>query len=83
MNSSHNLIAEDRSNVSSDGNTMPELIGQRCTELERGARMVDALITNTMLPEISREFLTRLASGSTINRVHAGVKDGNFTFAFD
>jgi len=34
-------------------------IGQRCTELERGARMVDALITNTMLPEIGREFLSR------------------------
>ena len=60
-----------------------ELIGQRCTELERGARMVDALITNTMLPEIGREFLSRLANGSEIKRVHAGVKDGNFAFAFD
>ena len=60
-----------------------ELIGQRCTELERGARMVDALITNTMLPEIGRELLSRLAAGSVITRVHAGVKDGNFTFAFD
>jgi type VI secretion system protein VasG len=62
---------------------VPELIGQRCTELERGARMVDALITNTMLPEIGREFLSRLANGSEIKRVHAGVKDGNFAFAFD
>jgi len=63
--------------------SVPELIGQRCTELERGARMVDALITNTMLPEIGRELLSRLAAGSAITRVHAGVKDGNFTFAFD
>jgi type VI secretion system protein VasG len=63
--------------------SVPELIGQRCTELERGARMVDALITNTMLPEIGREFLSRLANGSEIKRVHAGVKDGNFAFAFD
>ena len=53
------------------------------TEIERGARMVDALITNTMLPEIGREFLSRLASGSVISRVHASVKDGNFAFAFD
>ncbi|MEI6396368.1 MAG: AAA family ATPase, partial [Verrucomicrobiota bacterium] len=44
--------------------SVPELIGQRCSELERGARMVDALITNNMLPEIGREFLTRLAAGS-------------------
>jgi type VI secretion system protein VasG len=64
-------------------NSVPELIGQRCTELERGARMVDALITNTMLPEIGREFLSRLATGSEIKRVHVTVKDGNFTFAFD
>jgi len=63
--------------------SVPELIGQRCTELERGARMVDALITNTMLPEIGREFLSRLAAGGTINRVHVGVADGNFKFAFD
>jgi type VI secretion system protein VasG len=63
--------------------SVPELIGQRCSELERGARMVDALITNTMLPEIGREFLTRLAAGSEIKRVHVTVKDGSFAFAFD
>jgi type VI secretion system protein VasG len=60
-----------------------ELIGQRCTELERGARMVEALITNTMLPEIGREFLSRLANSTAVRRVHASVKDGNFAFAFD
>ena len=63
--------------------SVPELIGQRCTELERGARMVDALITNTMLPEIGREFLSRLAAGSEIKRVHVTAKEGNFAFAFD
>ncbi len=62
---------------------VPELIGKRCTELERGARMVDAMITNTMLPEIGREFLSRLANGSVINRVHVGANDGNFEFKFD
>ncbi|MEY2429495.1 MAG: type secretion system protein VasG, partial [Verrucomicrobiota bacterium] len=63
--------------------SVPELIGQRCTELERGARMVDALITNTMLPEIGREFLSRLAAGNEIKRVNVTAKDGNFAFAFD
>ncbi len=63
--------------------SVPELIGQRCTELERGARMVDALITNTMLPEIGREFLARLAAGNEMKRVHVTAKDGNFAFAFD
>jgi len=60
-----------------------DLIGKRCTELERGARMVDALITNTLLPEIGREFLNRLASGSEVRRVHVGATDKDFTFAFD
>jgi type VI secretion system protein VasG len=64
-------------------NSVPELISKRCTELERGARMVDALITNTLLPEIGREFLTRLANGSDIKRVHVGANDKDFTFAFD
>jgi len=63
--------------------SVPELIGQRCTELERGARMVDALITNTLLPEIGREVLSRLAEGRGINRVHVTVREGNFAFAFD
>jgi type VI secretion system protein VasG len=63
--------------------SVPELIGRRCTELERGARMVDALITNTMLPEIGREFLSRLAAGQELKRVHASVSDGKFVFAYD
>lgn len=63
--------------------SVPELIGQRCTELERGARMVDALITNTLLPEIGREFLARLAAGRAMERVHVSAKDGQFNFAFD
>ena len=45
--------------------------------------MVDALITNTLLPEIGREFLTRLANGSQIKRVHVGAGDKDFTFAFE
>ena len=64
-------------------NNVLELIAQRCTELERGARMVDAMITNTMLPEIGRELLTRLAAGTEIKRVHLSVKDGNFAYSFE
>jgi type VI secretion system protein VasG len=64
-------------------NAVLDLIGQRCTELERGARMVDALITNTILPEIGREFLGRLANGTPPRRVHVNVTDGHFAYAFD
>jgi len=64
-------------------NSVLDLIGQRCTELERGARMVDALITNTILPEIGREFLGRLANGTPARRVHVNAADGKFTYSFD
>ena len=63
--------------------TVPELIAQRCSELERGARMVEVLITNTILPEIGREVLARLADGRSIRRVHVEVKDGSFALTFD
>ena len=56
---------------------------RKISELERGVRMVDALITNAMLPEIGREFLSRLTVGNEIKRVHVSAKDGNFAFAFD
>ncbi|MEO6784709.1 MAG: type VI secretion system ATPase TssH [Chthoniobacteraceae bacterium] len=59
---------------------VPDLIAQRCSELERGARMVDALITNTMLPEIGREMLTRLAEGRNVTKVEIAVKDGMFEY---
>ena len=37
-----------------------DLVRERCTELESGGRMIDAILTNTVLPQISREFLTRM-----------------------
>jgi type VI secretion system protein VasG len=63
--------------------SVPELIATRCTELERGARMVEALITNQMLPIIGQEMLERMVDSRAITRVHIGAKDGEFTYAYD
>jgi type VI secretion system protein VasG len=60
-----------------------DLIASRCTEVESGARMVDAILTHTMLPEISTEFLNRLVEGQEIRKVHVGVEDKEFTYTFD
>jgi type VI secretion system protein VasG len=60
-----------------------ELIAGRCTEVESGARTVDAILTNTLLPEISQELLTRLMEGKTAKCVHVGAKDSEFTYSFD
>ena len=58
--------------------SVPELIATRCTELERGARMVDAMITNTMLPDISRELLERMMECKPVTKVHVTAKDAQF-----
>jgi len=59
------------------------LIVSRCTELESGGRMIDAILTNTVLPAISRQFLTRMMEGKAVERVHVSVGDGEFAFEFD
>jgi type VI secretion system protein VasG len=51
-------------------------IARRCTEVESGARNVDHILTRTLLPEISREYLSRMASEASISRVHVSVDDG-------
>jgi len=57
-------------------------VAERCTEVESGARNVDNILTNTLLPEISRELLERMASGGRIGSIQVGVgADGNFTYA--
>jgi type VI secretion system protein VasG len=58
------------------------LIASRCTELESGGRMVDAILTQTLLPEISREFLNRMLEGRPVSAVNIAVKDGNFAYEF-
>jgi type VI secretion system protein VasG len=60
-----------------------DLIAGRCTEVESGARAVDTILTNTLLPEISQELLTRLMQGKSAGRVHVGTKDSEFTYSFD
>ena len=61
---------------------VPELILERCTELESGGRMIDAILTNTLLPVLSREFLSRLADRRPVERVHVGVEEAEFTYTF-
>jgi type VI secretion system protein VasG len=60
-----------------------DLIVSRCTEVESGGRMIDAILTNTILPAISREFLGRTMAGTVLTRVSLGVGDGEFRYGFE
>ena len=59
-----------------------KLIASRCTELESGGRMIDAILTNTMLPAISHEFLTRMMAGTDVKRLHVGAENDDFKYDF-
>jgi type VI secretion system protein VasG len=54
----------------------------RCKEVESGARNVDHILTRTVLPEMSGEFLSRMASGASLSKVHVSVDGGKFNYAF-
>jgi type VI secretion system protein VasG len=57
-------------------------ISGRCKEVDSGARNVDAILTRTLLPEMSQEFLTRMAAGEAISKVHVSVDEkGAFQYA--
>jgi type VI secretion system protein VasG len=59
-----------------------KLVVSRCTESESGGRMIDAILTNTMLPDISREFLNRMMEGRPIERVMVDADGSGFTYSF-
>ncbi|MEP6652699.1 MAG: AAA family ATPase [Myxococcales bacterium] len=60
-----------------------KLIVSRCTELESGGRMIDAILTNTLLPRISNELLTRMMESRAATRIAVTAPKGDFEYAFD
>jgi type VI secretion system protein VasG len=56
-------------------------VAKRCTEVESGARNVDNILTNTLLPDISRQLLTGMAAGDAMSRINVGIgTDGGFVY---
>lgn len=59
-----------------------DLIVSRCTETESGGRMIDAILTNSLLPDMSREFLTRLLEGRALAGVRIRQRDNELHYDF-
>jgi type VI secretion system protein VasG len=57
-------------------------VAARCTEVESGARNVDNILSNTMLPDLSRQILGRIAEGEPSQIVHVSVKESALTYAW-
>jgi len=56
-------------------------VANRCTEVESGARNVDNILTNSLLPDISRKILGGMAEGEKMTSIHVGIgEDGAFEY---
>jgi type VI secretion system protein VasG len=54
-------------------------LAERCDPLS-GAREIDRILTQTLLPELSTRILERMARGETFSKIHISVDDmGRFT----
>jgi type VI secretion system protein VasG len=59
-----------------------DAVAGRCKEVESGARNVDHILTGTLLPDLAREFLSRMAEGRAVQKVQLGV-DATGRFVYD
>jgi type VI secretion system protein VasG len=59
-----------------------EEVARRCTEVESGARNVDNILTNTLLPEVSRMLLERMVEGERPAWIRVGIgANGAFEYS--
>lgn len=59
-----------------------DAVAKRCTEVESGARNVDNILTNTMLPDVSRHLLSQMAERQKPASIRVSVgADGNFAYS--
>jgi type VI secretion system protein VasG len=57
-----------------------EQITARCQEVESGARNIDAILTQTLLPTLSTKVLGRMADGEGLSGAHIDVGDEGFAY---
>ena len=62
------------------GDDVVQHIVSICNDPDSGGRMIDNIVTNTLLPELSRHFLNRALEKSEISSARVDVKDGVFQY---
>jgi type VI secretion system protein VasG len=58
-------------------------IVSRCTEYESGGRMIDSILTNTVLPRVSQEILTCMMESRPVQKAHLSMAEGEFSYEFE
>ncbi|WP_315759969.1 type VI secretion system ATPase TssH [Sphingomonas sp. Y38-1Y] len=75
-------IAENHKIAFSYGDDVVDLIVSRCKEVASGGRMIDAILTNTMLPEMSIALLERQMAGAEVAAIDVSVEGQGFRYDF-
>ncbi|MEW6518192.1 MAG: type VI secretion system ATPase TssH [Thermodesulfobacteriota bacterium] len=73
-------MLENRNTRFTYGDDVVEAIAGRCTEVDSGARNIDHIMSHTLLPEMSRELLSRMAAGEQIAEVKVRVGEAGFVY---
>ncbi|MEL6883109.1 MAG: type VI secretion system ATPase TssH [Pseudomonadota bacterium] len=58
-------------------------ITEQCKDPDSGGRMIDNIITNSILPEMSRRVLEKMVSGDEFGKVIVTHGNGGFDYAFE
>ena len=75
LQDNHNIVCEIDDSV-------VEQVVQRCTEVESGGRMVDAILTNTLLPQMSQILLTANRNDKQFTQLRISYAQGEFHCQF-
>ncbi len=73
-------MAENRNVKFEYDENLIDAISERCTEVDSGARNIDHILTNTLLPRMSKEILSKMAAGEKISFVKAFLDGDGFGF---
>ena len=77
-----NRISDNHNAQFSYDDSVIDTVAKRCTDVDSGARNVYNILTGSLLPEMSGEVLSRMASGEGIKKVHVAVGE-NENFVYD
>ncbi|MCK8341794.1 type VI secretion system ATPase TssH [Erwinia amylovora] len=76
-------LQENQGIISDVDDSVISQIVQRCTEVESGGRMVDAILTNTLLPQMSQMLLSASARDEQFRRLRVTLQQGEFQCQFE
>ena len=80
LNAVAKRMRQNRNTTFTYGDDVVEAIASRCTEVDSGARNIDHIMSHTLLPEMSRELLSRMAEGVDIQEIGVTVGDEGFVY---